>query len=96
MEKDDVANLIVKKSDRIMFKTHKDKSEAWKWFVKIVIDNKVCDFMKCKLELADGIRQLTNSKQTIAVNSTQCYMPVKAQLIVTRRVQSVRYSCKPG
>ena len=53
MEKDDVANLIVKKSDRIMFKTHKDKSEAWKWFVKILIDNKVCDFMKCKLELAD-------------------------------------------
>ena len=26
---------------------HKDKSEAWKSFVKIVIDDKVCDFVKC-------------------------------------------------
>ena len=26
---------------------HKDKSEEWMWFVNIIIDNKVCDFVKC-------------------------------------------------
>jgi hypothetical protein len=39
--------LIAKKSERITFKTHTDKSEAWKWFVKILVDNKACDFVKC-------------------------------------------------
>ena len=46
MEKDEIAKLIIKKSDSITFKTHKDKSEAWKSFVKLLVDGEVCDFVK--------------------------------------------------
>jgi hypothetical protein len=47
MEKCDIENLILKKSERISFKAHKDRSEAWSSFNKILLDNKLCNFVKC-------------------------------------------------
>ena len=47
MEKIDIERLIAKKSDRISFKSHSDRSDAWKSFVKISIDDEPCDYVKC-------------------------------------------------
>ena len=37
VEKDEIAKLLLKKRNRITFKTHKDNSKAK--FVKIIVDN---------------------------------------------------------
>lgn len=47
MEKAYIEKLITTKSERIVFISHKEKSEAWKFFLKIQVDEKACDFVKC-------------------------------------------------
>ena len=47
MEKSEIEKLIAKKSERLAFKIHKDKSEAWKCFVKVLVDDEGVDFVKC-------------------------------------------------
>ena len=47
IEKGEIEKLIVKKSERVVFKEHKGRSEAWKFFVKILVDGEAVDFVKC-------------------------------------------------
>jgi hypothetical protein len=47
MEKGEVERLILQKSNRLSFRIHKDKSEAWKCFFKVSVDDVETSFVKC-------------------------------------------------
>jgi len=47
MEKCEIESLISKKSERLTYQSHKDRSQAWATFLKILVDDELCDFVKC-------------------------------------------------